>query len=125
MRYEYKERNCYKKEDDNNNRYFICDCGKELKIEMCEPLICCGQTHHISVWDPKSGKGLVKSRTIPDSVDHECTDDIICPKCGYELGDSWECDDDGEQECEECGAIYEYYRNVTVDYTTNLKEDVK
>lgn len=50
-------------------------------------------------------------------------DEITCPKCGYVRhgGDSWESPDEGEDDCEECGHRYEWYRNVEVTYSTYSK----
>jgi len=46
------------------------------------------------------------------------TQEITCPWCGNEIGDSWECGDDGKEECENCGHSYSYERNVDVTYYT-------
>jgi hypothetical protein len=53
-----------------------------------------------------------------EDIDHEFTDEIICPHCGYELGDSWECCDSGEHECCECNGKFTHERDVTVTYST-------
>ena len=34
-------------------------------------------------------------------------DDVICPWCGYKFSDSWEFDNGGEMECEDCGNKFE------------------
>lgn len=44
------------------------------------------------------------------------TDEIICPICGHEYTDSWEYDEYGEMECEECGATFDYERNTSITY---------
>ena len=49
-------------------------------------------------------------------IDSSCTDDITCPYCGYELQDSWECDADGEIDCEECDNSFSYYSERDVRY---------
>lgn len=59
-------------------------------------------------------------------IDHEFTDEIVCPYCGYEDVDSWEYSDDGVAECPDCDREFEYLRNIRVTYTTekiNNKED--
>jgi transposase-like protein len=54
-----------------------------------------------------------------DEFDHEFTDEIVCPYCGYEHGDSWEEHDDrGDLECQGCGKKFCYERNISVDYST-------
>ena len=51
-------------------------------------------------------------------IDHEYTDEIVCPYCGYEHGDSWEAPDDGEDECAECGKTFRFERDYTIRYVT-------
>ena len=52
-------------------------------------------------------------------IDHNYTDEIVCPYCGHEFGDSWEIDaDSGEEECYECGKKFEFYRHIEVSYCT-------
>lgn len=53
------------------------------------------------------------------------TDEITCPWCGSEQGDSWEADDsDDECMCEDCGNTYAYERNYEVTYSSNrVKKD--
>lgn len=52
-----------------------------------------------------------------DPEDEDYTNNIICPFCGYENLDSWE-KPDGEEtnECENCGSIFSYRQNVTIEY---------
>ena len=46
-------------------------------------------------------------------------DEITCPFCGYEHGDSWEnSSDDGKQECEGCGKSFSWTREVSVSYNS-------
>lgn len=52
------------------------------------------------------------------------THEIVCPWCGYEQGDSWEApDSDDEYECEECGKIFAYEREVEVTYCSYRVEE--
>lgn len=51
------------------------------------------------------------------------TEEIVCPWCGEEQSDSWECCDwDYEYECMNCGKMFEYERNVEVTYTSKKRE---
>ena len=53
-------------------------------------------------------------------------DEITCPICGYEVGDSWEYDSDyGELECGSCGATLEWSREVEVSYSAEVKKSVQ
>lgn len=50
-------------------------------------------------------------------------DEITCPICGYEVGDSWEFDSDcGEYECKGCGAVLEWNRDIEVSYSVEVKK---
>jgi len=51
-------------------------------------------------------------------IHHEYTDEIVCPHCGEESSDSWECSDSGTDECCECGKDFAYQRDITVSYST-------
>lgn len=49
--------------------------------------------------------------------------EITCPVCGFELGDSWECEnDEDELICECCGSKFAYTRNYEVTYDTEVIE---
>ncbi|HID0796030.1 TPA: hypothetical protein ACXDAB_003467 [Clostridium botulinum] len=53
-------------------------------------------------------------------IDHEYTNEIVCPFCGYEFTDSWEYgeEDLGLIECNECGKSFYTNREVSVTYST-------
>jgi DNA-directed RNA polymerase subunit RPC12/RpoP len=56
---------------------------------------------------------------MKEEIDHNYTEEIVCPYCGCEFGDSWEnSEDSGEEECYECGKEFEYYRHIEVTYCT-------
>lgn len=52
-------------------------------------------------------------------------DEITCPYCGEEFGDSWECGSTGGEytedceECPDCGKKFTWTRNIAVDYTSS------
>ena len=52
-------------------------------------------------------------------VDHDYTDEIVCPYCGHEHGDSWEYGDSGRMTCGECNREFDMERNVSVSYVTS------
>ena len=59
-------------------------------------------------------------------IDHEYTDEIVCPYCGHEFSDSWESlygIEEAELECWECERPFKAYREVEVTYTTYKIED--
>ena len=57
-----------------------------------------------------------------EDIDHEYTDEIVCPWCGYKYSDSWEFSDDGEEECPECEKNFSYNINTRVTYNTERKK---
>jgi len=57
-----------------------------------------------------------------EEIDHDRTWEIVCPACGYKHSDSWEyTDDEGKIDCD-CGATFYYRRDVSIDYSTWIKE---
>lgn len=60
-------------------------------------------------------------------IDHEYTPEIVCPGCGYKKSNSGEygsgCNDSGEETCGSCGVDYIWERNITVDYSTEIKKN--
>lgn len=56
--------------------------------------------------------------------EHEYTQEVVCPYCGYEHSDSWEMsDDETDRECPDCEKIFDYERIVTCEYSSSKKED--
>jgi DNA-directed RNA polymerase subunit RPC12/RpoP len=59
---------------------------------------------------------------VNKEIDHEYTDNIVCPFCGRVEQDSWEIQPDEEdlglQECGSCGKSYYAWRSITIDYST-------
>lgn len=53
-------------------------------------------------------------------IDHDWTDEPVCPHCGAEQRDAWEWgqDDDGETDCGACGREFSYTRHISVNWTT-------
>jgi hypothetical protein len=48
-------------------------------------------------------------------VEYQYTNEITCPYCGYEFGDSWEASE-GEKECPDCDRKFDVERDVDVTY---------
>lgn len=60
-----------------------------------------------------------RQRYIDGEEEPSFTDEIVCPWCGCEQYDSWErADSDDEHECDECGKIFAYERNIKVTYSS-------
>ena len=51
-------------------------------------------------------------------IDHEFTEQIVCPECGYKMLDSWEFDDGDEQICPECGCKFKITIDISIEYST-------
>ena len=50
------------------------------------------------------------------------TDEIRCPWCGYECGDSWAFDESGDHACEKCERAFFYQREISVSYSSSRLE---
>lgn len=56
-----------------------------------------------------------------DDIQDEYESEIKCPVCGHELSDSIEMPDrEEEHECEYCGSIFAYEREVSVEYIFSI-----
>lgn len=55
-------------------------------------------------------------------IDHDLTDEVVCPWCGQVSSDSWEYDDEGEEWCDQCEKDFTFVRNITVTYSTEKKK---
>jgi len=54
-------------------------------------------------------------------IDTEYESEITCPVCGHKHSDSYEEEEsDDDCYCEQCGALFEYERQVTVEYVSKL-----
>ena len=51
-------------------------------------------------------------------IDHDYTDFVVCPWCGYEEPDSWEYEDGDETTCNECGGGMKVETHESISYTT-------
>ena len=62
----------------------------------------------------------------PDDIDHDGTDEIVCPWCGCEHDSSWEFfegnRESAEVDCDECGKTFCATRDFSVTYSTKRKE---
>ncbi len=105
----------------------------EKYCEKHDVCICCGISRKDltdTPWGTREGAFLckdcnerqrlaaVKERQAK-GFDHEYTDEITCPHCGYEYSDSWDFGrDEAEEECPECHDSFTYERIITCLYTT-------
>lgn len=69
---------------------------------------------------------------MSEEIDCRYTNEIVCPYCGYEFGDSWEYlrsdhyDSKIEVECGDhlnCGKEFIVYPDVAVTYCSEKKEE--
>lgn len=52
-------------------------------------------------------------------IDHDNTDEIVCPYCGHWQSDSWEASDSSDcEECSECGKKFVYESETIRQFTT-------
>lgn len=61
-----------------------------------------------------------------NSIDHEYTNNLICPWCGSEDMESWEIEPDLEElgivKCDECEKDFYGFRCITIEYVTKKVE---
>lgn len=81
---------------------------------------CCDEKECLLCYIPHEFNCCTKCYT---EIDHEFTEEVVCPYCGYEFSDSWEFSDNAEIECDECGETFISERNSEVTYSTQKKED--
>lgn len=53
-----------------------------------------------------------------NSLEHEYTDDVICPYCNHRHADSWEFGDSEQGTCESCGKNFRMEKHHSVTYST-------
>lgn len=53
-------------------------------------------------------------------IDYKNTDEVVCPYCGYEFGDSWEFQMNGCEKitCDECNKEFECEAETTIAYSS-------
>lgn len=67
--------------------------------------------------------GLGKMRK---EIEHEYTDELICPYCGHENKTEYDAPDYETEECNKCGEEFKYDHYIEITYTTykiKVKED--
>lgn len=116
-------------EDDGIKPLIETDKG----IDISEPIIINNIAYSLgSIRFESMSKGGLPIWGIADKLDiqdvfvkneepeeQQFTSNIVCPYCGYENQDSWECSDDEDEEiCGNCGSTFSYERIVTVEYTS-------
>lgn len=53
------------------------------------------------------------------ATNHELSNNITCPYCGYEDDESHLIDDnEGLKDCDSCGRAFAFRRIITVEYST-------
>lgn len=60
-------------------------------------------------------------RKEPEWLDHEFTDNVICPYCSYDMGND-DMGDKGDLTCDECGEEFHYEADYTVTYSTSKRK---
>ncbi len=53
-----------------------------------------------------------------DYLNYTEVNEITCPYCGGEYQDSWEAEEQGREECPDCGKVFFYRRVIDVSYTS-------
>lgn len=91
----------------------------------------CSSTEHLAftkggLYCYECREKLIEEEIKQFNGDTNFTNNIICPYCGSEDGDSWEETQDwGEIECGNCYKTFYFEREISVTYTTTKIEDLK
>jgi len=51
-------------------------------------------------------------------IECSCTDEIVCPHCGFEFADSWEFDRGQILTCDECDSKFQMEINESISYSS-------
>jgi hypothetical protein len=58
-------------------------------------------------------------KDMPKEDNLSFKEEITCPHCGHEESDSWDASDEEEsRDCDVCGSVFSYTREVEVTYTS-------
>ena len=52
-------------------------------------------------------------------IDHKCTNEIVCPYCGYKFSDCWEYSDSDTIQCSSCKKKFASERIISCTYNTS------
>ena len=90
--------------------YKCDDCGTKEGLVTRTTGVVCNNCH--------SKRMEKKIAEFDGQVDY--TPEIVCPWCGFEHSDSFECDDEDDAfECSECEKSFKMVRDVEVSYCTS------
>jgi predicted RNA-binding Zn-ribbon protein involved in translation (DUF1610 family) len=112
----------------------VCEvCGEKANISRCEEHFRCDDCGKKPILEDGCWKGVMHAeggvycddcykKKVAKYIaefdgDTSYTDNIVCPKCGYEFIDSWEMGE-GETECYRCEHKFYVERNVDITYST-------
>jgi len=100
------------------NPEHIFHCTEHYKCEDCGATTgLCTRTKELTCGPCHAKRAAKKVAAFDEDTDY--TDEITCPWCGNEQGDSWEHEDSCEHECDYCGKKYEHNREIEVHYSTS------
>ena len=51
-------------------------------------------------------------------IDYEYTEEIVCPYCGEDVGDSWEYPEEDKITCGGCEKQFTYHRDTDITYVS-------
>lgn len=99
---------------------FLLDTDKDISVSDVieyegKSYVCCAESVRDKIMH-------VRPINVTNTTLTEYEDEVKCPYCGFEDGDSWELDEEGETDCGNCGAKLAYSRTVEVTYSAELKE---
>jgi hypothetical protein len=57
-------------------------------------------------------------------IDHDCTWEPVCPRCGHAHQDAFEWSDTGTRNCHKCRKPFKWEREVEVSYSTEAVNEI-
>lgn len=91
-----------------------CACGKQLSSSYMYATECQGCDPNLLMLTP-----YMDGAQGPHEIDTDNDDELICPHCGHEQGDSWEHGDEGEADCGNCEKSFHFTCEYTRNYTSS------
>lgn len=100
----------------------VCvDCGIKRKDLGQSPWFSFKGAFQCKPCEEKERSARIAKRQESE-IDHEYTDEVTCPCCGYTYSDSWELsDNDDEMDCPDCHETFSMERHIEVTYVTKKK----
>ena len=115
--------NAYKHQNLCEEHDVCVDCGVKRKDLQQSPWFSSKGAFQCKPCEEKQRAARIAKRKESE-IDHEYTDEVVCPHCGYEFSDSWEMpESDDAVDCPDCHEVFSMERNIEITYVTKKNSD--